>query len=490
MPKLPSARQYGLAQAPVPNPQLAPSNAGLGSAPQQSAAMAYRAAQQPNVFQIGAEGMGQLADAQVRAQKKEDAIGRLRAADAYTSGADAIMDEEGDPTDKAWTDGQLKKLADLRETTLGAFPGSDEGRAALGFDLNEMHRGYSSKFAAQRAKATDQLVENHLSRATNRFAASIYQNPGTYADSKELAMRFFDDNLAPTMDPQVANARRLRLEGELDFAAVDALIEKEQLAGAEVLLTEMAETIPPDSRRALARKIDQTRQEMASGSDWTLGGDGVRMNKATGEIVPPPPEVQAYFQGLKESGRTSVDVKVDAAGQTEFAKERSKRLSADLGTFHEKASQASSAARQAEDIDRLLQGQPTGTWGADIAAVVKQQFGLSDEQVANREAADAATFALVLDKAKQVAPVTGPDITMLRRLSPGTSQTPEGRRTLVYILNRSAEYQTIMADAAAQISDAVASGGTTEGQARIAIADVQRKLDAHFQKTFSPPKVK
>lgn len=490
MPKLPSARQYGLAQAPVPNPQLAPSNAGLGSAPDAAAAMAYRAAQQPNVFQIGAEGMGQLAEAQIRAQKKDDAIGRLRAADAYTTAADAIMSEDGDPTDKAWSDGQLKKLQDLRENTLKAFPGSDEGRAALGFDLNEMHRGYSTKFAAQRAKATDQLVENHLNRATNRFAAGIYQNPATYADSKDLALRFFDENLAPTMDPQIANARRLKLEGELDFAAVDALIEKDQLAGAEVLLVEMAETIPPNDRRALARKIDQTRQSMASGSDWTLGGDGVRMNKATGEVVPPPPEVQAYFQGLKESGRTAVDVKVDTAGQTEFAKERSKKLSADLGAYHDKAQQASSAARQAEDIDRMLQGQPTGTWGADIAAAVKQQFGLSDEQVANRQAAEAATFSMVLDKAKQVAPVTGPDISMLRRLTPGTAQTPGGRRILTYILDRSAEYQTIMANTGAKISDAVAEGRMTEGNARRALADVQRKLDDRFAKTFSPPEVK
>ncbi len=490
MPKLPGAAQYGLAQAPVPNPQMPPGNAGLAQAPAQAAQLGMRAAMQPNVLQITAEGMGQITDAQIRAQSKDDAIGRLRAADAYTSGAEAIVAEEGDPTDKAWVDGQLKKLDDLRTSTIGAFPGSDQGREMLGYDLNEMHRGYTSAFAASREKATNQLVDNHLDRATNRFVASIYRNPGTYPDSKALALEFFDSNLAPTMDPQVAMSRRLKLEGEIDVAAVDSLIERDQFAGAEMLLMERADTISPDDRRTLARKIDSNRSAMSTSSDWTLGADGVRMNKATGDVIPPPPEVQAYFQGLKTAGKTDMSVNVDTAGQSEFAKTRSKKLAEDLGGYQERAQQSSSALRQAEDIDRLLQGQPTGTWGADVAAMFKQQFSLGDEQVASREAAEAATFSMVLEKAKQVGPVTGPDIALLRRLTPGTAQTPGGRRTLVYILNRSAEYQGIMAGAAAKISDAVGEGRMTEGNARRALAEVQRKVDDRFSRTFSPPEVK
>lgn len=97
---------------------------------------------------------------------------------------------------------------------------------------------------------------------------------------------------------------------------------------------------------------------------------------------------------------------------------------------------------------------------------------------------------MVLEKAKQVAPVTGPDIALLRRLSPGTAQTPGGRRTLVYILNRSAEYQGVMSGAAAKISDAVGEGRMTEGNARRALHEIQRKLDDRFAKTFSPPDIK
>lgn len=489
MPKLPGVPEYGMGGAPQAT--LAPSPEGIAGPVQRSVGIAMQQAQIPNpLLQIADTLTPKLAEWQQREQDKEDALARSQARTAYFTSADQQFLSAQDGIDnKDSFDALQKSLAELKQNTIANYRGSDNGRAALAAQLEEYHNDYTRRAIVARSQAIRDHFDNEVTSTTNRLSGKVYELPHTMSDQLRAADAYLAD-AAPGMSKDAIEKNRAQMHNTIAYSAIDGLLNRGDFEGAKELSTKVGQgTLTPVQQGSIDRRVLELQQHLTGGGgDLKAGPDGVLFNSKTGAMTVPPPEVQQYLMGLKSAGKTDTNVVVNNAGQTEFVKERSRAFATSLNQLQSEAQSAQDAAAQALEVDKLLQGVPTGTWSADMQYQLQKQFGFNKEQVASREAAQAAQNTFALTKAQSMkGSLSDKDIAFVSKIGASDLQTPLGRAQTVYILQRAGENSKRIADAAARIGDAVASGEMTEGNARMALAEVRKHILDESAKTFSPP---
>lgn len=489
MPKLPGTANYGMGAAPTP--VLAPSPESIAAPVDRAAGIAMQQASVPNPLQqVAAAVTPQLIDYQEKQQQKEDALARAQARTAYFTAADQqFLTAQDDIANKSSYDALQKSLADLKQQTIQNYTGSDQGRQALAVQLEDAHSDYIRRAIVARTHAIEDQFNNEITSTTNRLSGKAYDLPSMMGDMLHAADAYLED-ASPGMTKDQVEKSRLQMHNTIAYSAIDGLLNRGDFAGAKELASKVGpDILTPAQHGSIDRRVLELQQHLAGGAgEIKAGPDGILYNSKTGQMTVPPPEVQQYLMGLKTAGKPDTNVVVNNAGQTEFAKERSKAFAGSLNKLQEESQLAQDAASQAQSIDKLLQGVPTGTWASDIQYQVSKQLGVDPTAVASRQAAEAAANSFALTKAQQMkGSLSDRDITFLSKIGPGTAQTPLGRAQIVYTLQRAAENSKTIADAAARIGDDVQSGAMSEGNARMALADVRKHILDQSAATFNPP---
>jgi len=492
MPKLPGVAQYGMGGAP--QPQLPPNPQGLAAPVQQMADTAERMARIPNPLQqiagFGTDVALQLRDAEMKQQAREDAVARSVARTSYFQQADELFanSEASDITTKGGFDTLQKGLDELRQKSIEGYTGSDEGRARLAEQIGEAHSDYFRRALSSRSKAIQAQFEGETDATINRLAGRAYDTPSMLTDNLAAADAFLEDT-APAMSPQELQTRRQKMHGEIAFSAIDGLLNRGDYREAALLTNSAGAVLSPQQRGAVDRRIRGLEADAAKGqqSDLKSVGEGVLYDPATGEMHPPPAQVQDYFTRLKESGKTSVSQTMNA-GQTEYEKERGKQFAGQMKDYQDQANTANESLRTAQNIDKLLEGTPTGTLPADIRKRFLQATGVDPGELGNIQAAEAESGKLLAQNLQmlKLTPVTESDRKYAATITPGFAQTPAGRKNVIYLLQRHAAFNQNLAEFSQKIDQHVGKSMDRQ-EAQILLDRWRQKLSTEYGASFRPP---
>lgn len=479
-------------------PTLLPSPKGIAGPILQAVDSAEAQARLPNPLQqiapFGAEVAQQLHTAEIKQQAKEDAIARSQARTSYFQQADQIFSdaETSDITSKEGFTALTKSLDELKQKTLESYPGSEEGRTALSMQLDDAHADYGRRAITARSKAVQQQMTGEVAATTNRLAARAYDTPSMLSDMLTSADAFLDD-AAPAMNPQEMQLRRAEMHGDIAYSAIDGLLNRGDYREAELLSRSAGPMLTPQQQGAIDRRIRGLAADAAQIGgvvEPKMGPEGTVYHPETGTWEMPPPAMQQYLMGIKGAGspKTSVSVDTGTKAREAFGIESAKTFEKELSTYRQSSLDAQDTASKVGEIDKLLKGVPTGTWSAEVGNVLRKQLNLSSEQVANREAADAATGERLLDIARKLAPVTQEDIDMLKTITAGSAQTPVGRAKIVYMAKRQADYNKALDQFGSKVRQSLLDNRMTESNARLAIDMKRQQLQDIFRQSWNPPR--
>lgn len=441
-----------------------------------------------NAAQLGTQVAQQLQEAENKRIAQEDAVARSLARTQFYTQADEMF-STAEPT--LVTPGGLgefqKGLNSLREQTVKGFAGTSAGRAALDAHLADAVSDYSRAAMSARSKQVTAQFNAELDATGNRLASKAYDAP-TALDSLFAQGDAALQDAATAMTPAELAQKRAEMHGLIGYSAVDGLLNKGDTGNAQAVLDDLQarKALPPHLYSQLDRRLREEQARAANTDDWKAGPDGVLFN-SRGELKVPPPEVQDYLRGLKVAGKPTSEVRVDVAGQSEFAKKRSAQFADTLETYRTQAQTATKDLQSAKSIDSMLEGIPTGNLPGDVAYQVSRFLDVNQDKVASRQAADAEMGGFLIRKAKELYPVSDADKKFLIAMSPGSAHTPESRKKLIYVMERQARYATSMAQFSEQVGAAVDDGKMTASEGRQRIAAWERHLNDKYSATFAPP---
>ncbi len=491
MPKLPSLQGYGLAQAPTPQPQLAPNPQGLGEGPQQAANMAMRSAMQPNPLQqasvMGTELSEQILQSEERDRKREDAVARSLARSEYFMQADELFVKGEDGiTSKEGMDGLVKQLDELRQNSIKNYKGSDEGRQEFATQLLEAHGDYFRRALTTRQQAIGLQLKNETIATTNRLAAQTRMSPAMLDDMLNSADTFTND-VSAGMSPAEKLAYSSEMRSELAYSAIDGLLLRGHAANAEAMFSKVAPMMTPVQQGMALRGIRSVRDAASEQpNSWEFGPDGVYRNKMTGEQKLPGPEIQQYYAGQKAAGGTNVNI--NQQNESHANRRQVDAVFDEAKKYRETASVAEENSAKAEQIDKLLEGIPSGTFPAEMRQRLSALTGINTDELSSAQVAAKMSTELVIEEIRKLAPVSDSDRRYVERASPGFWQTPEGRKGVVYIMKRQAQFARKMEKVSAFGSRLVSEGKVSPGRAAEVIAKRESDLRREFASTFDPPR--
>lgn len=490
MPKLPG---IPLEQAQAPVTGYVPNNSVAGAinsvASDQSQQAALMAQNFANTAKVGAGIALQMQEAENKRQAQQDAIARSLARTRFYTQADELFNtSEPGLIEPGGLEKFQADLTALRGQTVGNFGGSAAGQQELDAHLADAVSDYSRAALGARSKQVAEQFSAELSMTENRLASKAYDAP-TAIDSLFAQSDAVLADASTAMTPAELNTKRAEMHGLIGYSAVDGLLNKGQIGNAEALLTDLQsrKALPPNLYSALDRRLQEDKARAANTDEWKMGTDGI-LYKSNGETRIPPPDVQEWIKGVKTAGKTTVDQRVELGAQSEFNNKFVSEFADRLKTYNTQAQDARASLRSAKEIDTLLQGQPTGNIPSDVAFRLSQFFGVNPEQVANRQAADVESGKFTIKVLKNLYPVSDTDKKFADSMSPGSAQTPEGRKIVVYLLDRQTRFLDSLTKFTDEIGAAVFRKQMDAPEAQQRITAYERHLNKKYESTFNPPK--
>jgi hypothetical protein len=308
-------------------------------------------------------------------------------------------------------------------------------------------------------------------------------------DMLHAADAFITDT-APAMNAQELHDRRAKMHGEIAYSAIDGLLNRGDYREAELLTGTAASVLTPQQRGSIDRRVrglqsDATKQQ--AGPDLKSVGEGVLYDPATGEMHVPPRDVQGYYQTLKESGKTSVSQTM-SAGETAYDKERGTQFAGQMKQYQDDANAANDSLRTAQNVDKMLEGTPTGTLPADIRKRFLQATGVDPGELGNIQAAEAESGKLLAANLQmlKLSPVTTDDRRYAASITAGFAQTAMGRKNIIYLMQRHAAFNQNLSEFSQKIDRQV--GKTMDRQEAQTLLDRwKQQLQSQYSASFNPP---
>lgn len=486
----------GVAYDALPNAQAAAhaqEAAGLGQARATVAQLGQVGEAQQNAMQALGAATARIAQSQTGLQDKEDWISTAMARQDFYKQADQLFnDNQAGLTTKDSLDQFTQKLAQLHDQTLAGYTGSDAGKVKLMEQLGNGMVDYNNAALRARAHNIDDLTQTTLGMTTNRLATKAYEMPSMLSDWLTMSDAAINDATS-AMSPANAAAARQKMQSSIVYSAIDGRLNYGDTQSAvDLLASPQAQLLQPQERTVLDRRVREMQLQnqqmaLASAGRWSAGPGGVMSNSLTGQQMLPDPSVQQYQMDLQQAGRANNQVTVQNQAEGQYAKDRASAFTKQLDAYAAQAQTSSADLQRTRQIDQLLSGVPTGNLPANIQFQVSRFLGVDANNVANRQVADKMTGDMVLEIVRKLAPVTEDDRKYAETLTPGSAQTPAGRKKMLYLMERNSEFDQSMQAGAQRADAAVAAGVMSPSQALQKMQQWDQFERNRMAKTFNPP---
>jgi hypothetical protein len=236
----------------------------------------------------------------------------------------------------------------------------------------------------------------------------------------------------------------------------------------------------------------------AEADKWLRLPDGSYINPQTREKIFDPEAFARDLQG-KAAGGTRINQQISPTAIYKSEEGASMQelfgsLGKGIAGQQERASQASQTSTTIGQLNKELEGVPTGMGAEARTQMLKalKATGISDEaanaELAKREAAGRISGGMVMDQLNAMkGPATEREREYLQQITPGLSTTPQGRAAMEAIAKHQEQRERAKADAQAAIANEVQQRQLPIGEAQRRVREANDDINRQFDQKLNVP---